>query len=149
VINRIILSLATANDGWGLGTFSSLLQGQDTPLVVYFRSNKIPLRSCLLALYIFWHCTGIIWWIKSFSHSFASFVSLLLSIYNTLSDTHALQPLSRYRQRNSEFASSSQEFTGVVRQKRSQRNRQWWIVRVVVSTASCIALSWDEGRRTE
>jgi hypothetical protein len=43
------MSLATANDGWGLGPFSSLLQGQDAPSVVYFR-GKIPLQSCLLAL---------------------------------------------------------------------------------------------------
>jgi hypothetical protein len=34
VINGIILSLATANGGWGLGPFVSLLQGQDTPSVM-------------------------------------------------------------------------------------------------------------------
>jgi hypothetical protein len=80
VINRIIPSLATANDGWGLGPFSSLLQGQDAPSVVYF-SGKIPLRSCLLTLYIFRHCIQS-WWRESFNH----YLDTLFS--NTLSCTH-------------------------------------------------------------
>jgi hypothetical protein len=82
VINRIIPTLATTNDGWGLCPFSSLLQRQDAHWVVYFR-GKIPLRSCLLALYIFWHCIQS-WLIESFRHSFASLVSLSLSIRNSI-----------------------------------------------------------------
>jgi hypothetical protein len=46
---------------------------------------------------------------ESFSHSFASLVSLSLLIRNTSSDTHALQSLPRYRQRKGEFATSSME----------------------------------------
>jgi hypothetical protein len=49
---------------------------------------------------------------------------LSLSTHNTLSDTLALRQLSRYRQRNNEFASSSPEFVGVVRRRCSQRNRR-------------------------
>jgi hypothetical protein len=79
-----MLSLATTNDGWGLCPFSSLLQRQNAPSVVYFK-GKIPLRSCLLALHIFWHCI-LSWLIESFRHSFASLVSLSLSIRNNHDD---------------------------------------------------------------